>query len=223
MGILYIVATPIGNLKDVTLRTIETFKNIDLVLAEDTRVIKRLLQHFEIKKTVWRFDEYAKNNTYREVKKLLEEGKNLAYVTDAGTPGIADPGWKLVNFLQKELPNVKIIPIPGVSAITTVFSVSGINGDQFTFLGYPPHKKGRQKFFNELKDIKIAPIVLYESPHRFQKTLDNLKQVFDDKKEIIVGRELTKIHEEILKENISFLKKYFVGERSRGEFTIIIP
>ncbi|MDI6734096.1 MAG: 16S rRNA (cytidine(1402)-2'-O)-methyltransferase [Patescibacteria group bacterium] len=223
MGILYIVATPIGNLKDITLRALEVLKSMDLVLAEDTRLAKKLLSHFEIAKPVWRFDEYAKNNSFKEVKKKLEEGKNLAYITDAGTPGIADPGWKLIEFLRKKLPSVKIIPIPGVSAIIAVLSVSGIAGDQFTFLGYPPHKKSRQKFFNELKNIQIMPVVLYESPHRFQKTLDNLNQVFDDKKEIIIGRELTKIHEEILKGSIGFLKKHFIGERNRGEFVIIVP
>jgi len=224
MGILYIVATPIGNLKDITFRALEILKGIDLLLAEDTRVAKKLLTHFEItKKTIWRFDEYAKNNLFEEIKRRLKRGENLAYVTDAGTPGIADPGWKLIGFLQKELPNAKIVPIPGVSAITTLLSVSGINGNQFTFLGYPPHQKGRQKFFNELKNIKITPIILYESPYRFQKTLDNLKQIFGDQKEIIIGRELTKIHEEILKGNIDYLKKYFIGEHSRGEFAIIIP
>ena len=169
MGILYIVATPIGNLKDITLRAIETLKSADLILAEDTRMAKKLLAHLEISKPVWRYDEYAHSDFYVKVKNLIAKGSNIALITDAGTPAIADPGSKLVALIQKELPEAKIIPIPGPSALITALSAAGVNADKFIFLGYPPHKKGRMTFFRELKDMAIRPIVFYESPHRAEK------------------------------------------------------
>jgi 16S rRNA (cytidine1402-2'-O)-methyltransferase len=222
MGNLYIVATPIGNLKDITLRAIETLKNADLVLAEDTREAKKLLSHFEISKPIWRYDEYANKTLYDKVRELLLNGKNIALVTDAGTPAIADPGSKLTAFIQKEMPEVKIIPIPGPSALITALSVAGVEANLFIFLGYPPHKKGRQTFFRKLKEIKIRPIVFYESPHRIEKTFKSLEENFGDT-EIIVARELTKIHEEIWHGNAKTALTYFQGEKKKGEFVIIIP
>ena len=223
MGILYIVGTPIGNLKDITLRALEILKEVDLILAEDTRVTKKLLAHFGIKKPVERYDEYAKEKVYAAVADLLKRGQNIALVTDAGTPAISDPGSKLVNFIQNELPEVKIIPIPGSSALTTALSVSGLNADKFTFLGYPPHKKGRQTFFKKLKDVEIKPIVIYESPHRLQKTLTGLAEILGENYEIVVAKELTKIHEEIWHGSIVEAKKYFEGQKGKGEFVIIVP
>jgi 16S rRNA (cytidine1402-2'-O)-methyltransferase len=222
MGNLYIVATPIGNLKDITLRAIETLKSVDLILAEDTRVTKRLLDHYEIKKPVWRYDEYVRENSYVKIKNLIAKGSNIALVTDAGTPAIADPGSKLVSFIQKELPGVKIIPIPGPSALITALSAAGVNADQFTFLGYPPHKKGRQTFFRELKEMKVRPIIFYESPHRAEKTFKALEENFGDA-EIIVARELTKIYEEVWHGTAKAASAYFQGEKKKGEFVIIIP
>jgi 16S rRNA (cytidine1402-2'-O)-methyltransferase len=222
MGNIYIIGTPIGNLKDVTLRAIETLKSVDLILAEDTRVTKRLLDHYEIKKPVWRYDEYARENSYVKIKNLIIKGSNIALVTDAGTPAIADPGSKLAAFIRKELPEVKIIPIPGPSALITALSASGVNADLFIFLGYPPHKKGRQTFFGKLKEIKIRPIVFYESPHRVEKTFKSLAENLGDA-EIIVARELTKIHEEIWHGAPKAALAYFQGERKKGEFVIIIP
>ncbi len=223
MGTLYVLATPIGNLKDITLRALEILKNADLILAEDTRVTKKLLAHFEIKKPVIRYDEYAAGKIYSEVLEKLKEGQKIALVTDAGTPGISDPGAKLVAFIQKELPRAKIIPIPGPSALTAALSVSGLNANQFVFFGYPPHKKGRQTFFKNLKEIETRPVVFYESPHRFRKALENLKEVFGGEAEIIVARELTKIYEEIFRSSILEAINHFQSERVKGEFVIIIP
>ncbi|MGC9603280.1 MAG: 16S rRNA (cytidine(1402)-2'-O)-methyltransferase [Minisyncoccia bacterium] len=222
MGNLYIVATPIGNLKDISLRALEILKSVDLILAEDTRVVNKLLAHYEIRKPVWRYDEYAKDASYAKIKNLLLRSSNIALVTDAGTPAIADPGSKLITFIQKELPEAKIIPIPGASALTTALSAAGVNADQFTFLGYPPHKKGRQTFFRELKEINIRPIVFYESPHRVEKTFRSLEENFGDA-EIIVARELTKIHEEIWHGTAKAASAHFQGEKKKGEFVIIIP
>jgi 16S rRNA (cytidine1402-2'-O)-methyltransferase len=220
-GKLYIVGTPIGNLKDITLRALETLKETDLILAEDTRVTKKLLDHYEIKKLVWRCDEYAPVAFYVKLKNLIAKGTNVAFVTDAGTPTIADPGSKLAAFIRKELPGVKIIPVPGPSALITALSAAGVNADKFTFLGYPPHKKGRQTFFKELKEIKIRPFVLYESPHRVEKTFKSLEENFGDT-EIIVSRELTKLHEEIWHGTPRAAVAHFQGERRKGEFVIII-
>jgi 16S rRNA (cytidine1402-2'-O)-methyltransferase len=222
-GNLYIVATPIGNLKDITLRAIETLKNADLIIAEDTRVAKKLLNHFEISKPVWRYDEYANQTLYEKIKEILSEGKNIALITEAGTPAIADPGSKLTAFIQKEMPEVKIIPIPGPSALIAALSAAGVNADRFTFLGYPPHKKGRQTFFRELKEIKIRPIVFYESPHRVEKTFKALEENFGSDAEIIVAREITKIYEEVWHGNPKTALDYFQGEKKKGEFVVIIP
>ncbi len=221
-GNLYIVATPIGNLKDITLRAIETLKSVDLILAEDTRVANKLLTHYEIRKPVWRYDEYARENSYVKIKNLIAKGSNVALVTDAGTPAIADPGSKLTAFIKKDLPGAKIIPLPGPSALIAALSAAGVNADQFTFLGYPPHKKGRQTFFREMKGIRIRPIVFYESPHRVEKTFKALEENIGDR-EIVVGRELTKIHEEIWHGTPRAASTYFQGEKKKGEFVIIIP
>ncbi|KKU94008.1 MAG: Ribosomal RNA small subunit methyltransferase I [Candidatus Jorgensenbacteria bacterium GW2011_GWA1_48_13] len=223
MGTLYIVATPIGNLKDITLRALETLKGADLILAEDTRVIQKLLFHYEIKRLVKRYDEYSRLGIYEEIKEKLKKGGNVALVADAGTPGIADPGSKLVEFIKKELPGVSVTPLPGASAITAALSASGLRADKFTFLGYPPHKKGREKFFRSLEGLKIRPVVLYESPYRVLKALASLSQVFGPDYEIVVGRELTKIHEEIWKGSLKDAAEHFTGERKRGEFVLIIP
>lgn len=182
MSALYVVGTPIGNLKDITLRALEVLKSADVIFAEDTRVTKKLLSHYDIQKPVKRYDEHVGGAIYSEVKERLEKGESIALVTDAGTPGISDPGSRLVEFVRKEVPTTKVVPIPGPSALIATLSASGLNADQFTFLGYPPRKKGRKTFFENLKNIKTKPIVLYESPHRLQRTLSGIKDVFGDER-----------------------------------------
>ncbi len=222
MPTLYIIATPIGNLKDLTLRAIEILKEVDVVLAEDTRVIRKILNHLDIRKPVWRADEYAPDPFYKKVAEFLEAGKHIAFVSDAGTPGIADPGSKLVSYINEYAPDTRIVPIPGSSAVTALLSVAGVHANEFTFMGYPPHKKGRETFFRKLAEIKIRPIILYESPHRLQKTLEGIEKAFGENQNVVVGKELTKIHEEIWHGTPREALEYFRGEKGRGEFTLLI-
>ncbi|MDP2934617.1 MAG: 16S rRNA (cytidine(1402)-2'-O)-methyltransferase [bacterium] len=213
MGKLYIIATSIGNLKDVTFRALETMKEVDLILCEDTRVTKKLLEHYSIEKPVESYHQHSNLNKIEKIKELLKQGKNLALVSDSGTPGISDPGNKLV----KEVKDIaEIIPVPGPSAIISAASISGFPMDKFVFMGFPPHKKGRQKFFKELSEYKY-PIVIYESPHRIIKTLNELKNIgeFD----IVVGRELTKKFETIYRGKIS---EIIPKIEPRGEFVIVV-
>ncbi len=225
MSNLYIVATPIGNLGDITLRALEILKGVDFVLAEDTRVTRKLFNAYEIKTKIISFHEHSKEIAYENILKLLSEGKNLALVTDAGTPGISDPGNKLVERVRAELPDVKIVSIPGPSSLAAAISVSGIPFTNFFFTGFAPHKKGRQTFFqNIFKNLnEETAFVFFESPHRVMKALDSLTQFWPNKK-IVIVREITKIFEETLIGNsaelIEIFKKF--PEKLRGEFVIIV-
>lgn len=223
MGTIYIVATPIGNLKDITLRALEVLKSADVIFAEDTRVTRKLLTHYGVDKRLERYDEHSHARACGKVKELLRQGRTAALVTNAGTPGIADPGTRLVAFVRGELPTAQIVPVPGPSALTAALSVAGVGAEHFTFAGYPPHKKGRQTFFLGLCHATLRPIVLYESPHRIAKTLEALGQVFSMDAEMIVARELTKIYEEVWRGSIAEAAAHFTGERRRGEFVLIIP
>lgn len=222
MGKLFIIGTPIGNLSDISVRTIETLKSADIILAEDTRVTKKLLDRYEIKKPILRCDENAKEGLLKSIIGRIERGENMALVTDAGTPGISDPGWRLVKLLRESNANIPIIPIPGPSAITTILSVSGIPAGEFTFLGYAPHKKGRETFFRKTKEINVRPIIFYESPFRAQKALASLAGIYGNGKRIVIGRELTKLHEEIFSGTAESATKHFRGEHLKGEFVFII-
>jgi len=223
MSTLYIIATPIGNLSDITLRALEVLKSADLILAEDTRVTSKLLSRYEIRKPLKSYHEHSSEKVYGEIGEILSSGKNIALVTDAGTPGISDPAGKLVQFIRENLADVKIAPIPGPSALTAALSVSGIAANKFTFLGYPPHKNGRQTFFREMAAIKIRPIVFYESRYRLQKALSALAENFGSDYKIIVASELTKMFEEVFCNTIATAQKYFVGKKGKGEFVVIVP
>ncbi len=223
MGILYIVATPIGNLKDITLRAIEILKVTDVIYAEDTRVTQKLLTHYEIKTPIKRYNEHFPKSTATEVTRMLQTGENIALVSDAGTPGISDPGSVLVSLVRENLPNAKIIAIPGASALVAALSVSGFPANKFTFLSYPPIKNKRKKFFAGLKDISTRPMVIYESPHRLHKTLGELKEIFGEEYRIFISKELTKIYETNFVGTIAEAASYFTGDEGRGEFVIIIP
>ncbi len=217
MAKLYIVATPIGNLKDTTIRALHTLEEVDLILCEDTRVTKKLLEHYNIKTPVESYHQHSKIKKINYIIDLLKRGKNLALVSDSGTPGISDPGNKLIQTLitNYQLP-ITIIPIPGPSAITTIASISGFPMDKFVFLGFPPHKSKRQKFFKELAEYKY-PVVIYESPHRVLKTLKELGG-FD----IVVGRELTKKFETIYRGGIKDVITQLEKQKIKGEFVIVI-
>ncbi len=222
-GTLYMVATPLGNLGDITLRALETLKNVDAIFAEDTRVTSKLLFHYKIQKPVFHYDEHSHSRASAKLIEMLKEGKYIALVTDAGTPGIADPGSRLVDAVFRELPRTPIIPIPGVSAVVSLLSISGVNTERFTFLGYPPHKKGRKTFFESLREIRTWPVVLYESPHRIEKALASIVETLGEERTLIVGRELTKLHEEIFRGTAkSALEHFKSADRQKGEFAIAI-
>jgi len=208
---IYIISTPIGNLKDITLRAKETLEKVDIVLAEDTRVAKKLLDAYDIKKEIIRFDEYADESKFNLIENLIDSNNDLAFVSDAGTPNISDPGAKLVRHFKDR---VEIIPIPGVSALGTLISIADLPMDKFTFMGFPPAKKKRKKFFEEVFKSKY-PVIIYESPHRIKKTLDELKELEDF--ECIIGRELTKKFETVYYGRISE-----INVQEKGEFVLII-
>jgi 16S rRNA (cytidine1402-2'-O)-methyltransferase len=220
---LYIVATPIGNLKDITLRAIETLKSVDLILCEDTRVTRKLLSHYNIHKPLISCHKHSPFKIYNKILSLINKGKKLALTTDSGTPGISDPGNKLIKFLlssSKHQPPLKITPVPGPSALTAALSISGINDEQFIFLGFPPRKKGRGKFFSKISQYNL-PAILYESPHRLRRTLKELKETLGKNKKLIICRELTKIYEEIFRGTLEKAEIHFQN-KTKGEFVIII-
>lgn len=230
LGKLFIVATPIGNLEDITLRALKVLREVDLILCEDTRVTKKLLDRYEIQKPLLSYHHHSKLSRVEKIAEYLENGKNLALVSDAGTPGISDPGNELITNLTPALsllrrgsePELQIIPIPGASAVAAIASVAGINMSRFYFLGFPPHKKGRETFFRELAEAKY-PVIYFESPHRFLKNLEILEKFRPDAK-LVVGRELTKMFEEIVRGEIGEVRKSWEKreeKEKKGEFVVI--
>ncbi len=223
MGRLSIVATPIGNLEDITLRALRMLKECDVIYAEDTRVISKLLARYEIQKPLQRLDAITEMKKASEVITRLEAGEHIVYVSDAGTPGISDPGARLVASVR-ELSSESIIEtIPGPSALTAAISIAGLNITDFIFLGFLPHKKGRQTLFKEIADEKRT-VIFYESPHRFIKSLTALANSLDETRTVTVCRELTKIHESVIKGNAKEVFDYFTqtSEEVRGEFVVIV-
>lgn len=221
MGILSIVATPIGNLEDVTLRALRTLKECDVIYAEDTRVISKLLARHEIKKPLQRLDAATELKKANEIISRLEEGGHIVFVSDAGTPGISDPGARLVAHVREQSPEVKIEAIPGASALTATLSIAGMDSGEFTFLGFLPHKKGRQTLLKKIAESEF-PVVLYESPHRIEKLLEELASIKVSK--VIIARELTKIHEEVISGSVAEVQKHFATHPNtiRGEFVVIV-
>ncbi len=218
-GTLYVTATPIGNLEDITLRAMRILKEADLIACEDTRVTKKLLNHFGINTPVISYFQHSKPAKIEKIISELKNGKNVALVTDAGAPGISDPGNILVAECVKN--EIKVSSIPGASAITALASVSGINMQKFIFMAFPPHKKGRETFFKEATESKY-PVIYYESPHRFIKNLELLAKIKKDAN-IIVGRELTKMFEEIVRGAVKNVLTYFKNkDKIKGEFAVII-
>ena len=227
MGKLSVVATPIGNLEDITLRALRTLKECDVIYAEDTRVISKLLARYEIKKPLQRLDAATEIKKANEIIARLEAGEHVVLVSDAGTPGISDPGARLVKavrehpYILKDV-GVLIEAIPGPSALTAALSVAGMNTDSFTFLGFLPHKKGRQTLLKKITANEF-PTVLYESPHRILKLLKELAALMPVRR-LCVCRELTKVHEEVIAGTPTELLTHFTSHPStiRGEFVIIV-
>ncbi len=219
MSTLYIVATPIGNLEDITLRALGVLKEIDFVLCEDTRVTKKLFSHFGIQTPTLSYHQHTKPEKMEHIFQLLASGKNLALVSDAGTPGISDPGNELIAFLLQKNVVIKIVPIPGVSALTTLASIAGIPTNKFLFLGYPPHKNKRKKFFEEIAQSKY-PVIFYESPYRITRSLKELAEIVPNAR-VVVGRELTKKFETVYRGIISEVIEKIKADTLKGEFVII--
>ncbi len=217
IGILYVVATPIGNLEDITLRAIRTLKEVDLIAAEDTRRTRKLLNAYKISTPLISLHEHNEKEKSELIIAKINSGMNVAYVSDAGTPCVSDPGHYLIDFAQAE--NIRVIPIPGPSAVITALSASGFSADSFLFCGFLPARENkRRKFMESLKDEERT-IVFYESPIRFLDSLKTLQEVLGDR-EIVVARELTKVFEEIKRGKIS---EFIAGKtKLKGEITIII-
>jgi 16S rRNA (cytidine1402-2'-O)-methyltransferase len=247
---LYIVATPIGNLEDISMRALRILGEVDFVLCEDTRVTSKLLSHYDIKTKTLSYHQHSGNAKVNKILDLLDSGKNLALVSDAGTPGISDPGGKLVAIVIDKFGDmVDVESVPGPSAVTAALSITGIPTDKFVFMGFPPHKKGRQTFVRHIGD-SVYPVVVYESKHRIIKFLEellvlneeiekhneevesfNIKVVTRDKKEkkspvtsVVVCRELSKMHETVyrgdLKNTIEKIKNS--ASDQKGEFVVIV-
>ncbi len=220
----YVVATPIGNLEDITLRALRVLKEADLILCEDTRVTRKLLSHYEIKTPTESYHTHSKLSKTDKIIKMLEEGKNIALVSDAGTPTISDPGTLLVSKIYEHFGNeIKIIPIPGASAIISALSVSGMPSSEFVFLGFLPHKKGRETLFKEIAESNRT-IVFYESTHRLIKALTSLEEHLSNDRQISVGKELTKMFEEIIRGTATEILKYLDENKDkiRGEFVVTV-
>jgi len=224
MPTLYIVATPIGNLEDLTFRALRILKEVDLILCEDTRVTKKLLDRYGIKTPTLSYHQHSKLQKINYILDLLKQSKNLALVSDAGTPGISDPGNKLINEIVEKVEMVEIVPIPGASAVTAAASISGFPMDRFLFLGFPPTKRKRKKFFEEVINSKY-PVLFYESPYRIIKNLNELLRETRDKRQetrIVVCRELTKKFETIYRGEIEEVIKKIEKDKIKGEFVVII-
>ncbi len=215
---LYVVATPIGNLEDMTFRAIRILKEVDYIFAEDTRVTKKLLDHYEIKNTVYRYDEHTKQHQITNIINLLKDDKNIALVTDAGTPCISDPGYEVVDAAHNE--NIKVFAVSGSSALTSSLSIAGINNRRFCFEGFLPKKKGRQTLLKKLADEERV-IVIYESPFRITKTLKDIDSFIGERK-IVIVREITKIYEEVLRGTTKELIERLEKNPIKGEIVLII-
>lgn len=218
-GLLSIVATPIGNLKDITERALEALRRADMIVCEDTRVTSKLLAAYRISKPLRSIHAHATDEQIRRVIREVRAGKNIAYVSDAGTPGVNDPGGKLVaSAFDAE---IRIEPLPGPSALTAIISVCGFPMDEFSYRGFLPHKKGRQSLFRTIAEDP-QPSIFLESTHRIEKTLDALVEFLDPVRLICIGRELTKMHETIYRGTANEVRERIHQTSTKGEFVIVV-
>lgn len=241
MSTLYIVATPIGNLEDITLRALRMFKEVDFIICEDTRVTSKLLAYYEIRKPLVIYFQHSRLSRIAEIFERLSRGENATLVTDAGTPGISDPGGVLIKMLTSKLPSLEVSPIPGPCAAIAALSISGLPTDKFIFMGFPPHKKGRQSFFKKVAEAEET-VVFYESPHRILKSLEQLKEVLDfaslhsnnilradppaggevEKRQVVVCRELTKMFESVYRGTIDEVLEKVRKDPVKGEYVVVV-
>ena len=218
-GTLYIVSTPIGNLEDITLRALNTLKEIDLIAAEDTRRTKKLLNHYQIETPLTSYFEYSGFRKAQSLISQLKKGKDIAIVSEAGTPSISDPGYKLTKLAIEN--NIKVIPIPGATALIAALSASGLPTNSFIFEGFIPRKSGkRRNFFLSLED-QPKTLIFYESPRRLLSSLKDILEVLGDR-EIVIARELTKIFEEVIRGKISEVIEFLEDKTIKGEITILV-
>lgn len=223
MGTLYIIATPLGNLGDITLRALETLKSVDLVVCEDTRQSVKLLNHFNIAKPLVSYFQHSKLSKIEYIAGQLAQGKNIALVTDAGTPGISDPGNKLIEeLLLLTEASLKIIPIPGPCAAIAALSISGFPTDKFVFMGFPPHKKGRETYFKKVA-VAEETVVFYESTHRILKAMERLATLLPER-QTVVAREITKMFETIYRGTPAEIIAKLNSDKNnlKGEFVVVI-
>ncbi|MBU1291685.1 16S rRNA (cytidine(1402)-2'-O)-methyltransferase [bacterium] len=218
-GILYICGTPIGNLEDITIRALKILKEVKLIAAEDTRHTKKLLIHYQINTKVTSYHEYNKFKKAPYLVEILKNGQDIALVSDAGMPGISDPGYVLINLALNN--NIKIIPIPGVSALITALVVSGLPTDKFVFEGFLPRKiKERKRYFKSIENEERT-IIFYEAPHRLKRALKDMLDVWGERK-IVIARELTKKYEEIIRGNLSQVITEINTKEIKGEITLVV-
>lgn len=219
IGTVYLVATPIGNLQDISLRALETLKTVDLIACEDTRHTRKLLNYFNISNKLISFHEHNENQRTAEFAEDLLQGKSIAVVSDAGTPGISDPGFRLVEKAVEI--SAKVIPIPGAAAFVNALIISGLPTDSIFYGGFLPSKKGERR--KRLEEIKSTPATLcfYETPHRIAKSLVDCAEVLGNRKAAVV-RELTKLHEEVVRGNLNDLAVKFSENKTKGEVVLVI-
>ena len=220
-GVLYIVATPIGNLEDITFRAVRILEEVDVVLCEDTRVTHKLLTHYHLETKTMSYFQHSKLAKVDAIIKMLEEGTRMALVTDAGTPGISDPGQALIASIKDVDDSIQIIPIPGPSALTAAASVSGMIEKEFYFAGFLPKKKGRMTKFKEFAKLDV-PIVVYESANRLEKTLGEIRDYLGTNTEVFVAREITKMFEEYWGGKISTVLSELDQHTMKGEIALVI-
>lgn len=216
---LYLVPTPIGNLGDITLRGLDILKTVDTILAEDTRTSSKLLNHYEIKKPLQSFHIFNEHKTLGGLIKRMQDGQVMALITDAGTPGISDPGFLLVRECLKS--GLRIESLPGATAFVPALVNSGFPTDRFVFEGFLPHKKGRQTLLKKLSEEERT-IILYESPHRLVKALEQLLEFFGAERQVSVSRELTKLYEETFTGSVIEVLEHFRQKEVKGEIVIVI-
>jgi len=218
-GILYICGTPIGNLEDITLRSLKILKEVNLIAAEDTRHTLKLLNHYQINTKITSYYEYNKFKKAPYLVEILKNGQDIALVSDAGMPGISDPGYVLINLALEN--NIKIIPIPGVSALITALVVSGLPADKFVFEGFLPRKtKERKRYFKSIENEERT-IIFYETPHRLRRALKDMLDVWGNRK-IVIARELTKMYEEIIRGKLSQVLSEIDSKEIKGEITLVV-
>ena len=215
---LYIVGTPIGNMEDITYRAVKTLESVDYIFSEDTRVSRKLLDHYEIKNTLYQYHEHNKSHQIENIINLLKDGKNIALITDAGTPCISDPGYELVDIAHQN--DIKVVTIPGASSVIAGASISGLNLRRMAYEGFLPKKKGRQTLFNKLKEEERTIIIL-ESPNRILRTLKDINEYLGNRY-VVITRELTKIYEEVIRGNVTDLIEKIEKKPLKGEIVLLI-